>query len=46
MRQVIKEKVKLFEWLNTLIEDYKYRILSIDLIFSANLGEMQSDLTR
>ena len=36
-----KKKAKLSEWLNTLIEDYQDRILSIDLTVSENWGEMQ-----
>ena len=36
-----KKKANLSEWLNTLIEDYKDRILSVDLIVSENWGEMQ-----
>jgi len=37
-----RKKAKLTEWLNTLIEDYKDRILSVDLTVSENWGEMQS----
>lgn len=37
-----KKKANLSEWLNTLIEDYKDRILPVDLIVSENWGEMQS----
>ncbi len=36
-----KKKANLSEWLNTLIEDYKDRILPVDLTVSENWGEMQ-----
>jgi predicted nucleic acid-binding protein len=36
-----RKKASLSEWLNTLIEDYKDRILPVDLIASENWGEMQ-----
>lgn len=37
-----RKKARLSEWLNTLIEDYKDRILPVDLTVSENWGEMQS----
>jgi len=37
-----RKKARLTEWLNTLIEDYKDRILSVDLTVSENWGEMQA----
>ena len=37
-----RKKAKLTEWLNTLIEDYKDRILPVDLTVAENWGEMQS----
>ncbi len=36
-----RKKANLSEWLNTLVEDYKDRILPIDLTVSENWGEMQ-----
>ena len=37
-----RKKTKLSGWLNTLIEDYKDRILPVDLTVAENWGEMQS----
>ncbi len=37
-----KKKATLSEWLNTLIEDYKDRIIPVDLVTAENCGEMQS----
>ena len=37
-----KKKAKLTEWLNTLIEDYRDRIIPVDLAASEAWGEMQS----
>ena len=37
-----KRKTELAEWLNTLLDDYKDRILSIDLNVAETWGEMQA----
>ena len=36
-----KKKAKIAEWINSLIENYKDRILSVDLVAAENWGETQ-----
>ncbi|MBF0410400.1 MAG: type II toxin-antitoxin system VapC family toxin [Candidatus Riflebacteria bacterium] len=36
-----KRKVKIYEWINTLLEEYECRIISIDLPIAENWGEHQ-----